>query len=211
MCNCKICLFDRENRGKNETIILGRALIYLLITPETILDYNKVYQQIYKKSEFKEVLTNDNLHENRPNTLLIRMLRHKQLTNIGCPESFISFAKIPEPYFRLKCYQILTNSNGHENLHYSAKNHLKVLLLEMARWMRAECFVNYPHIAFVNTIKMISNINVYAQSTDQHSDWLLNLNQISFITKNQLTIEESRQFVNIIYEKVHEMYIAIPD
>jgi hypothetical protein len=211
MCNCKTCIFDREMRGKNESIILGRALISLLITSESINEYNRLHHQIYKTPEFKEVLTIDNLNENRKNPLLIRMLRQKQLLNNGCPESFISFAKVPEAYLRYQCYKIITNAKGHEIIYYTPKDHLKTLVFEMSRWMNAGCFPVYPYIAFVNTIKMISNINVYVQPDEHHSDWLIELNKISFITKNRLSIEESRQFVNIIYTKVYEMYMSMAD
>lgn len=206
MCNCKSCHYDRESRGKNETIMLGRALISLLITDETIHEYNILYQRIYKQPEFKQVLTTQNLNEFRSNPLLIRIIRQKQLLNNGIPESFISFGKIPGEYLHHKCYQIMTNSKGHEIIYYTPKDHLKVLVHEMSRWIRSECFAVYPHIAFVNTIKMISNINVYVNPDEHHSDWLIELNQNTFITKTQLSLEESRQFVNIIYAKVHKMY-----
>jgi hypothetical protein len=211
MCNCVSCCFDREHRGKNESIILGRALISLLITKETIDEFNAVYQKVYKLPELKEVLTSNNLNEYRTNPLLIRLLRQKQLLNNGIPESFISFARIPESYLRHKSYQIITNSKGHEIIHYTPKDHLKVLLYEISRWNNAECYNSHPYIAFVNTIKAISNMNVYVHQDEHHSDWLIELNKISFITKNQLSIDECRQFITIIYSKVYDMYFSILD
>ena len=85
------------------------------------------------------------------------------------------------------------------------------LVFEISRWMNAECFLNYPHIAFINIIKMISNLNVYVNPDEQHSDWLIELNKLSFITKTHMSISESREFVNIIYAKVYEMYMSMPE
>jgi hypothetical protein len=209
VCGCESCIYDQENRGKNETLLLGKTMLSLLITDVTILDFNILYQKIYKQSEFKEILTSKNIYEFRNNPLLIRILRQKQLSNNGLPESFIIFGRIPEVYFRLNCYSIITNSRGHEIIHYSPKDHLKVLLYEMYRWMKANCFINHSHIAFVKTIRLISNINANIHPDEQHSEWLNELNGYTFINKTQLSTEESGQFVKEIYRKVHKMYIAM--
>jgi hypothetical protein len=209
LCGCESCIYDQENRGKNETVILGKTMLSLLITDVTILDFNILYQKIYKQPEFKEILTSKNINEYRNNPLLIRILRQKQLLNNGLPESFIIFGRIPEVYFRLNCYSIITNSHGNEIIHYNPKDHLKVLVYEMYRWVNTVCFKTYPHIVFVKTIRMISNISANIHPDEQHSEWLNELNRISFITKNQFTTEESRQFISVIYTKVHQIYMAM--
>ncbi len=186
--------------------MLGKALLSLLITHDMIHEFNVLYQKIYKQAEFKEILTSQNINEYRNNPLLIRIIRQKQLLNDAIPESFIIFGRIPEAYFRNKCYTIRTNSHGNEVIHYSPKDHLKVLVYEISRWIKAECFATHPHIAFVKTIRMLSNLNAHIHPDEQHSEWLSHLNKISFITKTQLSMEESRQFVTVIYSKVYEMY-----
>ncbi len=208
ICKCSNCSFDQLNQGKHDVMLLGKTLLNLLITPETIRDYNYLYQQIYKTPEKQHTLTSNNLSEHRSDKLLVRIIRQKQIINDAIPEAFISIGRIPEPYVRHKCFRILRDSNGHEIINFSMKDHILVLIYEMSRWIKSDCFHLYPHIAFVNIIQLISNINVYCVSDEQHSDWLYQLNKISFVSKTQLSLTESSQIVMHIYSNICKMAIS---
>jgi hypothetical protein len=179
----------------------------MLVTKETMIEYNQVHNQIYKKPENTVVLSNQNINNFRTDKLLIRLIRRKQSLSNIIPESFITITKIPEPYARHKCFSIVTNNEGYEIIYFHMKDHLKVLLLEIMRWISAPCFVTYCHVAFVNIFHLISDINTYVSPDEQHAEWLRELNTITFITNSNLSLTESRQIINYIYDKVYQMCV----